>query len=314
MSICMPAYNAGKYINEAVGSILKQSYKNWELIIVNDGSTDDTGALIGDFTDPRIRVYEQENKGQCAAANKAFSYSSGELIKFMDADDIISVDFIREQVARLGASKNVIASASWGRFYDDDLATFKLAKKYIVDDCRPIDWLINALEHKNAMMQCAIWLIPRSILERSGLWDESLNLINDLEFFIRVLLKADEIRLTPNAVLYYRSGLPDSLSALKSRAGAESAFNSTLKGTSYILEQESSPRARKVVADCFQNYVYTFYPYHTDLLLRAQNKIAELGGSNAQFTAGGYTDLLTKIIGWKRTKKIKSWWSELNLR
>jgi glycosyltransferase involved in cell wall biosynthesis len=305
VSICMSAYNAGDYIAEAVNSIINQSYQNWELIIVNDGSTDDTASQITAFSDCRIRSYDQDNKGQCAAANKAFSLSKGDLIKFMDADDLISPDFIRNQVGRLNGRDDLIAYAAWGRFYHNDLNTFILNENYLINDLAPIDWLVTAIGQKSAMMQCALWLIPRNILIKAGPWDETLSLINDLEFFIRVLLQAKIIRFTKNAVLYYRSGLHNSLSALKSRVGAQSAYRSIEKGMSYILQHENSVRTRKIAADCYQNFIYSYYPDHPDLIALAEKKVNELGGSSARFPAGGYTLWLQKILGWKLTVKTR---------
>jgi glycosyltransferase involved in cell wall biosynthesis len=305
VSVCMPAYNAGKYISEAVHSVLNQTYDNWELIIVNDGSTDDTVVVLKQFNDPRISIHHQENSGQCAAANKAFSLSKGRFIKFMDADDIISPGFIAEQVKHVGDSDDIIASAAWGRFYKDDISTFKLVDDLIREDCKPIDWLVSSMNGKQVMMQCALWLIPRTILEKSGLWDERLSLINDFEFIIRVLLCAREICFAENAVLYYRSGIQNSLSALKSQKGAQSAYDSINMGTSYMLAFEASDRIKKVCAACFQNFVYSFYPFHKALINQAELKIKELGGTISPFPSGGYTLLLQKIIGWKKVKKLK---------
>jgi len=306
VSICMPAYNAGKYIGDAVTSILKQSYSNWELIIVNDGSTDDTVQQLEKITDSRIKVFHQENKGQCSAANQAFHLSKGNLIKFMDADDLISSNYIENQVKCLRDETNAIATASWGRFYNDDLNTFKLNDDIIKQDCKPIDWLIQLMDKAQAMMQCALWLIPREVLDRSGLWDESLSLINDFEFFIRVLLCTHEVKFTDDAILYYRSGLDNSLSRLKSREGVESAFNSINKGTSYMLGYENSHRVKKAAANSLQSFVYTFYPYQKDLTSIAEKRIRDLGGSTIPFPAGGYTKILRDILGWKLTKGIKA--------
>jgi len=300
----MPAYNAGKYVAAAVQSVLAQSYTNWELIIVNDGSTDDTAAVLGQFIDPRIRSHEQQNSGQCAAANRAFGFSKGRFIKFMDADDMISPGYIAEQVKRIGNSDDVIASAAWGRFYNDDISTFKLTEDVIRHDCKPIDWLVSSMDGKQAMMQCAIWLIPRAVLEKSGLWDERLSLINDFEFIIRVLLHAQKIRFAENSILYYRSGLPNSLSSLKSQKGAQSAYDSINWGASHMLAFEQSDRIRKVCAACFQNFVYSFYPYHKALVNLAECKVKELGGSTVPFPSGGYTHLLQSFIGWKNVKKL----------
>jgi glycosyltransferase involved in cell wall biosynthesis len=301
----MPAFNAGKYIQEAVRSILEQTYSSWELIIVNDGSTDDTALVLEKFDDPRIRIHHQKNTGQCAAANSAYGLSRGRFIKFMDADDMISPDCLSDQMRRIGNSNDIIASAAWGRFYQNDINTFKLNEDLVRIDCRPIDWLVSAMDGKQVMLQCAIWLIPRTVLEKSGLWDERLSLINDFEFFIRVLLHAGEIRFAENAILYYRSGLQNSLSSLKSQKGAKSAFESIQLGTSHMLSFESSERVRKVCADCFQNFVYSFYPFHQSLVRCAESKVRELGGAEIPFESGGYTKLLTRVMGWKSVKKLK---------
>lgn len=302
----MPAYNAGKYIAETVRSITGQSYTNWELIIVNDGSTDNTADVLNQLIDPRIKVFQQENKGQCAAANQAFQLSKGTFIKFMDADDLISPDFIAQQVHRLGSRTDAVASASWGRFYHDDLQTFKLSADLISHDCKPIDWLVTSMYDRQSMMQCALWLIPRELLNQSGLWNEELSLINDFEFFIRLLLCAQEVLFTPDATLYYRSGIVNSLSSLKSRTGAVSAYNSIDQGVSHLINFENSPRIKKIAADCFQSYIYMFYPYHQDLIRNAELRVEELGGSNSPFPAGGITRIMEKIFGWKLTKKIKA--------
>lgn len=306
VSICMPAYNAGLYVIESINSVIDQTYKNWELIIVNDGSTDNTSEQLEKIQDDRIKICHQENKGQCAAANKAFSLSKGELIKFMDADDLISPDFIKNQVEVIAGSEKTIASASWGRFYNNDLNTFRLVTDSIESDRTPIDWLVESMTGKQVMLQCALWLIPRSILNASGLWNEELSLINDFEFFIRVLLKAEKISYTNNAILYYRSGLNQSLSGLKSKKGAESAYKSIDLGVKHMLDYENTPRIRNLAANHFQHFVYDFYPSHIAVISKAEQKIKEFGGSDILYASRGYTKTLSKLIGWKACKRIKS--------
>ncbi|MEZ2334121.1 glycosyltransferase family 2 protein [Mucilaginibacter sp. RCC_168] len=305
VSVCMPAYNAGEYIADTIKSITAQSYTNWELIMVNDGSTDDTADILNRLTDPRIKVYNQENKGQCAAANQAFQFSNGELIKFMDADDLLSPNYIQNQVLAINGDDNVIAFAAWGRFYNNSLATFQLDDDFLKVSMKPIDWLIASMTGKQVMLQCALWLIPRKILEVSGLWNETLSLINDFEFFIRVLLCAHELRFTNDAILYYRSGLAQSLSATTSAKGAESAYHSINLGTQYLLKQEASDRINRIAADCFQRLVYNFYPQHPIIVHKAELKVKELGGSSIAFSAGGYTKILVSVLGWKATQYLK---------
>ncbi|MCW5899077.1 MAG: glycosyltransferase [Flavobacteriales bacterium] len=87
ISIIMPAYNAGRYISEAIASVLAQDTSDWELIIVNDGSTDDTREAIARYTDLRIHVLHEENGGVSAARNAGLGFARGRYICFLDADD-----------------------------------------------------------------------------------------------------------------------------------------------------------------------------------------------------------------------------------
>ncbi|RYZ30319.1 MAG: glycosyltransferase family 2 protein [Chitinophagaceae bacterium] len=306
VSVCMPAYNAEKYIEEALNSLLDQSYPNLEIVIVNDGSTDGTGEILNQYERKGVRVIHQENRGQCTAANTAFQHSAGEYIKFFDADDLLSKDFISDQVKKLNGSKDGIASASWGRFYGNDLTSFQLQEEDVYQDLPPMDWLVTSLEKGPNMMQCGLWLIPRNVLELSGLWDERLSLINDFDFFIRVILASQQVLFTENAILYYRSGLEQSLSGQKSRKALESAFLSTQLGVETILRYEDSARTRRICADAFQEWKYQFYPSQMDLYEKAENYVRKLGGSRYAFPAGGTTKLVSRLLGWKKTKKLKS--------
>lgn len=87
ISIIMPAYNAEKYIAVAIQSVLHQIYENWELLIINDGSTDDTDQCIKAFSDQRIRYFVQENKGVSQARNVGLDNMKGTYFCFLDADD-----------------------------------------------------------------------------------------------------------------------------------------------------------------------------------------------------------------------------------
>jgi glycosyltransferase involved in cell wall biosynthesis len=314
VSICMPAYNAGAYLLQTVTSIQNQSYKNWELIIVNDGSTDNTGIELAKIDDSRIRIIQQENHGQSHAANVAFSYSRGPLIKFMDADDLISVNYLEKQFERLGSDQESIVSASWGRFYDNDLSTFKLVNSLVSKDLTPVDWLTNAWMNADPMMQCALWLIPRPVIERSGLWDESLSLINDLDFFTRVILSSKKVLFEEKAILYYRSGIPGSLSNTKSEKAFLSASRSIDQATTELLSADNSKRSMLACANSWQQFIYDIYPQYPRLISEAEKKVSAFGGSSLKFKCGGVTRVFVIVIGWKLTKRLKYTIYRLNIR
>src|SRR5690554_6463831 len=116
ISILMPVFNAEKWLSETIESVLAQVYSNWELIIVDDGSSDSSFAVAQSFAkkDSRIKVYKQENKGACAARNTAFELSKGEYIQYLDADDLLSKNKIELQLKALEKAndENSIANCS----------------------------------------------------------------------------------------------------------------------------------------------------------------------------------------------------------
>jgi len=249
-------------------------------------------------------VIHQENQGQCAAANRAFKESEGDLIKFFDADDVLSPEFVEKQVERLNGSETHVASAEWARFYDHPSeATF--TPEPVWQDMDPVDWLVTAWKDAGPMMQCALWLIPRPVLERAGLWDERLSLINDFEFFARVLVHTEGVRFTPGARLYYRSGLDDSLSGQDSREHVESAFLSLKLGTQHLLHEEESERTRRAAANVLQDFIYAYFPNHSDLREKIRGRIEDLGGSDLQPGGPPGFEVLRPVLGWKMARRIQ---------
>ena len=101
VSIIIPAYNCEDYIAETLDSVLAQTYQDWECIVVNDGSTDNTLSIVKKYasTDNRIKSLSQENQGPSVARNNAIAHSSGEYILPLDADDLIEPTYIEEAVS-----------------------------------------------------------------------------------------------------------------------------------------------------------------------------------------------------------------------
>ena len=106
VSVIIPAYNSSGFIEDALESVFKQTYRNYEVIVVDDGSTDKSAEIIGSFSDKRIIYIYQENHGVSVARNKGILESKGEYIAFLDSDDLWLPEKLEKQVAILNNNKN----------------------------------------------------------------------------------------------------------------------------------------------------------------------------------------------------------------
>lgn len=122
VSVLTPAYNAADFISEAMGSVLNQSYQQWELVVVNDGSEDHTSEIAREFSDPRIRVIDlPQNIGLAAVRNYCVSEATGEYSAFLDADDRMTVGRLKIQVDFLQAHPEIALTGG-------QIATFQMGK------------------------------------------------------------------------------------------------------------------------------------------------------------------------------------------
>ena len=133
VSIVMPAHNSGKYIAESIQSVLAQTYKNWELIIVDDRSVDDTWKIINNYADKHdnIRVYQnKENLGAGATRNYAIEKAKGRFIAFLDSDDLWAEDKLSEQIAFMLENDYPLTYTHYSRFNSDEELNVVTAPEY----------------------------------------------------------------------------------------------------------------------------------------------------------------------------------------
>jgi glycosyltransferase involved in cell wall biosynthesis len=124
VSIIVPAFNAERFIVRAIRSALGQAYPDLEIIVVDDGSTDGTAEIVRSFSDPRIRLVPQANRGQAAARNHGIRLSAGKYVTFLDADDAYLPEKVRRQVAFLEANPGYQGSfCDAAHFYSRDPET-----------------------------------------------------------------------------------------------------------------------------------------------------------------------------------------------
>jgi glycosyltransferase involved in cell wall biosynthesis len=307
VSIIIPAYNCERWIGETIKSALQQTWQNIEIIVVDDGSNDNTLKIAQSFTSEKLQVLKQENKGASAARNAGLRIAQGDYIQFLDADDLLAADKIEVQLKEANNfGSEYLYSASWVSFEEDIECTF--IEKHILWQSygSTVEYLISSWKNK-IWMPLHSYLVPISIIVKVGDWNESISRNDDGEYFCRVVLASKGIRFCPDSFCYYRRGISSSLSSQLSYKYALSDLNTFELYEKNIRVIEDSERVRNACAANFQHYIYFFYPNYKDLLKLANEHIERLGGSDVKpFIPKTYV-MLSKLVGWKLARRIELW-------
>jgi glycosyltransferase involved in cell wall biosynthesis len=274
VSVIIAVFNGEKYIADTINSILAQTHLYIEIIVVNDASTDKTEEILKKFHSERniVPIKNVKNMGAAASRNIGYRNAKGQFIKFLDGDDLINPEGIAEQVKMSLKNPDCIISGKWGRFYNDDITTFKLSTEDCWRTLESTDWIYSSWKNAQPMTNPGIFLFPRYIVEKAGLWDESLTLIDDFEYFTRTILTANKVAFCKEATLYYRSGIANSLSGTKSRLGYESAYLSLEKGINTLLQKRTDNAAQKL-AQTYGNCLFMTFIQTIPIYLIKQKSI-----------------------------------------
>lgn len=302
VSIIIPCYNAAPWLAATLESAIAQTWPAIEILVVDDGSTDESVSIVRRFNHPQLKVITQPNAGAAAARNRGLSEADGEYIQFLDADDLLAPDKIALQLeALLKTDPAKIAAGPWGRFHDQPASALFTPE----DNWRTmpaIDWLCLNFTGRG-MMPPVAWLTARALLDAAGPWDESLSLNDDGEYYTRVLLASHGVLFCPEARSYYRSGLPGSLSRSRSHRAWDSAYRSQVACAQKLLAAENSDRTRQACADLFMRLAHAMHPDCPDLVARCEEQVARHGGSDLKPGGGTIFKLLMQVFGWKQARR-----------
>ncbi len=306
VSILIPAYRAASWIAATLESALAQTHPRVEIIVVNDGSPDDTLTRARAFEARGVRVVHQPNAGAAAARNHALRLARGDFLQFLDADDLLSPCKIATQLALLaGQPPNTLAICRWGRFSTDVTQTV-FADDDLARDFTPLEWMCL---HCGAgrMMHPAAWLVPRALAGRAGHWDERLSLNDDGEYFARVVLASRGLACAPApaAQTYYRSGLAESLSRSRGPAAIASVHLSVSLIASAVARADDSPATRQALADYWQRLHLELALDAPALSAGAAENACALGGSQLRAGGGPAFRLLTRFLGLRTALRLR---------
>ena len=256
ISVIMPAYNAEKWIEEAIESILEQTYSNWELIIINDGSVDNTVKVCERYaqSDKRIRIFTQNNQGPSAARNYGLSMIKGDYFTIIDCDDTLRHDSLQLylEAAEKYDADTVIAgyrmiNAQSGRervFLSDKEMTFTINEN------------IN-IEQVERLLQLGLMASNWNKLYRKRLaklsFDEKLSLNEDVLFSLTALSNSEIVAVIPHPLYEYK--IQNSLS-VSSRFHPE--FPDALKALDEQLLRNQPNDLRYGIKTWLMNYMYIY--------------------------------------------------------
>jgi glycosyltransferase involved in cell wall biosynthesis len=212
VSVVIPSYNHAEFIGQAIKSVLAQTEPKFELIIVDDGSTDDSLEVISGFADPRITVLTQTNQGAHAAINRGLREASGEYLSILNSDDVFHPHRLEKAISTLKADSDIGMVASYIEIVDEQNKSLGIKHGY--KDCSP--WPLEnpersfrmgldlkaALLTENYLSTTSNYVFTRETLERVGKF-RPLRYAHDWDFALRVA-KVTRLGILPEPLIRYR--------------------------------------------------------------------------------------------------------------
>src|ERR1039458_5684307 len=312
VSIIIPAYNAERWIGSALESALNQTWPHTEIIVVDDGSSDNTFAAAKAYESAQLKVVRQENLGAAAARNTAVSEAQGDFIQYLDADDLLGANKVEEQVILLQSNPGYLAVSPALYFFDGQNPDSGLEERSgVVDSDDPVQWLTELLgpDGPFGMVPYGAWLTPRSIAERAGPWDASIRQADDDgEYFARVVLASRGIRGSKDGRYYYRKLIQGgSYSSTRSEALFWGRLHSLNCKAKCLLARTDHPRAYRALANRYLDLAFVAYPSFPKLTDEALQKAQEMGGTDYIPRFGTWKgELLRHLVGWKAAKYLNA--------
>ena len=260
ISVIIPIYNCEKYIKECLSSLIKQTFKNFEIICINDGSNDDTLKILKKFEakDERIIIFNQNNSGPGIARNIGMKKSKGEYLIFLDSDDIFKKTMLEELYIKIKEndsdvvicnSQNFEKKKWWKKFYE---------KNYLINDNIIKQKTFSSLDIEKDFFNLFIWwpwdkLFKRKYIENLGIEYQNLKSSEDLFFVAASVITAKKISYLDKILINHRIGIKNSVS--NSRQKSWDNFYYALKGLKKFIKEKGLYKRFK---QDFINYVASF--------------------------------------------------------
>ena len=183
ISVIIPAYNRAEFIQKAIKSVLNQTFKDFELIIIDDGSTDNTGDIIQEYNDKRVKYFHQFNRGPGPARNKGIKKSSGKYLAFLDSDDAWELEKLEIQINEMKDNPEYLLSHTEEIWFKGArrIKPLKIHRKRHGDI---FNWSLRLCS-----VSMSTVMIEKELIDEIGYFDENLEVCEDYDYWLRVTAK-----------------------------------------------------------------------------------------------------------------------------
>jgi glycosyltransferase involved in cell wall biosynthesis len=236
ISVIIPAYNAERTILETIASVQQQTFSDFDLIVINDGSKDRTLELLHNITDERLKIFSYENGGVCVARNRGISHATGEFIAFLDADDLWTSDKLEAQLTALQQHPEAGVAYSWTCFMREKGG-------YYIEKSRAFEGNVYAkLLVTNFLHSGSNPLIRREAIESVGGFDTTLIPSEDWDFYLRLAARWSFVLVPKPQIFYRQSSGSNSSNVEKLEQATLSMFEKAFRAAPLELSISEKPK------------------------------------------------------------------------
>ena len=220
ISVIVPVYNKSKYLSAMLDSVLKQSFSDYEVILIDDGSTDDSGKIADEYSqnDSRIQVYHIENGGVSHARNVGLDMAKGEYITFIDADDTVAENYLENLYTCMTSNKTDLVISGILKADDQGNTLKEIHVPY--KGTKSVEGIINefaSVQHDTGIYGFCVAKIFRKQLAEDLRFDEEINLAEDFDFYLRLYDKISTIYFDDQCLYYYLQNADNSSALVSDR-------------------------------------------------------------------------------------------------
>ncbi len=309
VSVIIPCYNAEKYILQTLASVFAQSYENYEIIVIDDGSTDTSYQLLQGIQHEKLRIFTQNNQGPSAARNHGMALANGKYLQFLDSDDLLLPEKIAKQVLILETTQADVAYGNWFKFEtnsaDEEIITETITKQ--------IEGRAEIAAFISFWCPPAVLLYSKKIVDKIGIWNMKLPIIQDARFLLDAVLQGGKFVYSDDFVAKYRVHQSGSVSTKSKLNFTKDCFeNAKQIHKLWLLDIQNGDLAKKDAI--FQVYCQCIRSFsNLDLILFEQSITEVEDLINEKFVPQSPISLkfLSHLLGYRKAEKISSYYRKI---